>query len=134
MRSSLKYRIIGLTLVGIFAVFNIGVPIVVASCPMMKYADSKVCVMCNDGIAPGNVRFTNTIDKSCCATKYIAERNKTEFLQTNSHSLESQQTHLILDSFVAPHAVISSSRFVFHLQTSAPRSTDIPILISSLLI
>lgn len=134
MKSILRHRIIGLTLAGIFTMFNVGLPVVVASCPMTKYTDSSACNGCVDGLADGTVRFTNSVDTSCCTTKYAADKNKNEFRQTNAQLVESVKFISATEPYIVPHAVINTPQFVILINASPPGSTDIPILISSLLI
>ncbi len=134
MKSILKYRLIGLSLVTMFTVFNVGLPIVVASCPMMKYSGSRSCMMCDSGSEPGKTRLTNTTDKSCCVTKYASDRNKTEFLQSTQHVLDSAKLIVAVLSNVAPLAIIDQIQFAVAANTSPPLTADIPILVSSLLI
>lgn len=133
MQFSLKYRITGLTLAAVFALFNIGLPVVVASCPMMKFENSRACIMCNEDSSSG-VQVTRAIDTSCCVTVFAADRNKTEFLQVNKHLLEFAKLLLAVVSDVVPATVIRNPQSVITLSASPSRSTDIPILISSLLI
>jgi hypothetical protein len=128
-----KYRYIALSLSIIFAVFNIGLPIVVASCPMMKYADSNKCIMCSDGSTSSSSRLTNWFDKSCCETKYAAERNTTEFLQeTKVPSILNAVIDLQTPLFLMANLFASANPQ--YVDTSPPSSRDIPIFISSLLI
>ncbi len=135
MQSNFKYRLIALTLTIIFAVFNIGLPVVVASCPMMQTMDASACCATNDDATPGVLKFTNTVDKSCCATKFAADRNKTEFLQSNQtveHAKQSFDFQLVALSFTPGlQSPVSRLRFV---DSSPPQTRDIPIFISSLLI
>lgn len=133
MQFSLKYRITGLTLAVVFALFNVGLPVVVASCPMMKYENSRACIMCNDGLSSG-VQVTRAIDTSCCVTVFAADRNKTEFLQVSKHLFESAKLLLAVVSDLIPATVIRNPQSAITLSASPPRSADIPILVSSLLI
>jgi hypothetical protein len=132
MRST-KNRIIGILLAGVFALFNIGLPIVVASCPMMKFENSRSCMMCNDDQSAG-VKLTRAIDRSCCATVFAADRNKTEFLQATKNLQESSQYLLTVVSDIVSAFAIRDPQAVNAATASPPRSADIPILVSSLLI
>ncbi|MBX2992067.1 MAG: hypothetical protein KF749_12995 [Bacteroidetes bacterium] len=133
MHSSLKYRITGLTLAAVFALFSVGLPIVVASCPMMKFENSRSCIMCNEGPSSG-VQVTRALDTSCCLTVFAADRNKMEFLQANKHLLEFAKLLLAVESDFVPATVISNPQSAITPNASPPRSADIPILVSSLLI
>lgn len=132
MRST-QNRILGILLAGVFALFNIGLPIVLASCPMMKFENSRSCTMCNDDQTAG-VKLTRAIDRSCCATIFAADRNKTEFLQVNKHLFESAKLLLTIVSDFVPATAIRNPQSVIAESASPPRSADIPILVSSLLI
>jgi hypothetical protein len=134
MTLTFKYRITSLTLSVVFALFNIGVPVVVASCPMMKYADSKQCMMCDTGPLSNTVKFTRAANKSCCETKYAADRNKTEFLQTAQHLLDSTKLLVVFVTNSLTQSAIRNPQFTITVDTSPPRTADIPILVSSLLI
>ena len=134
MKSILRHRIIGLALAGIFAIFNVGLPIVVASCPMLRYSDSSACMACSHASIDGTTRITNSVDKSCCTTKYAADKNKNEFLKTDPQSVESVKFIAITEMYIVPQAVINAPQFVILSHASPPGSTDIPIFISSLLI
>ncbi len=133
MNTILRHKIIGFTLAGIFTVFNIGLPVVVASCPMSKYTDSSACMSCNNVPSDGVARYMNAVDKSCCVTRYASDKNKVEFLKTNVQS-ESAKYISTADFFIVPQAVFNTSQFIVPASEAPPGSTDIPILISSLLI
>lgn len=134
MTLQLKYRIAAYLLAFVFGVFSVGLPIVVASCPMPKLEGYAQCFMCDDGSAPGSAKLTNSIDRSCCITRYAADRNTTEFLQVH-HASE-----VLCGIEAAPVVVLdlraseTHSAFVATTDTSPPFSHDIPILVSSLLI
>lgn len=123
------------SLVAVFALFNVGLPVVVASCPMSEMQNSPICTMCNNDAQSSGVRLTAYFDRSCCETRFAAERNTTEFLQTQ-HKVERVKFVVeipLLSSVASPE----HSSYGGNLQasdTSPPRPRDIPILISSLLI
>ena len=134
MKLQRTYRITGLALALVFAIFNIGLPVVVASCPMMKAGNSRACMMCDDGPASGTVTISRAIDKSCCATVFAADRNKTEFLQAVHHIADVSKFVSATVSSFALHSVIRDLQSVIPASTSPPLIADIPILVSSLLI
>jgi hypothetical protein len=137
MQSNFKYRIIALTLAIIFAAFNIGLPIVIASCPMMEMTRGVACCEMNSDDAAGVVKITNTVDRSCCETSYAADRNKTEFLQEQLRRGETTKlfsASLPLEVFQSAIHPDMSGQSAITQALSPHRSVDIPILVSSLLI
>jgi hypothetical protein len=134
MQSNFTYRSIALTLAIIFALFSIGLPIVIASCPMMEMTQGVACCAMNDDAASGVVRITNSVDKPCCETKYTAERNKNEFLQTQMKNLDATKFVVQFVANIEHQSAICNPQSAITLNASPPRSVDIPILVSSLLI
>lgn len=128
-----KYRATAVFLGLIFSLFNLGLPIVVASCPMMKYENAKSCIMCDDGAASG-VSIKRTVDTSCCATKFTPGRNTNEFLQTVQNGIDGVKSIVPVVLTGTVQLVISDSRVLVSTDTSPPVVRDIPILVSSLLI
>ncbi len=122
-------------LAGIFALFNIGVPVVIAACPMlMEKPSTSSC--CAEKQSPIEVAFNSLSATSCCTTIVAAEPNKTEFLQTK------EQNGLVFKSFVIVLSIpnhevfgqqVSVALTASHLP-SVLQSEDIPIFTSSLLI
>lgn len=115
----------------LFAVFNIGLPIVVASCPMTKFSDSLQCMMCDDGSDATSQRISNFVDKSCCETKYAADRNTNEFLQEHSKGVELTKIIPAISAHVVFQSPVLDLQFQF-VSASPPRSVDIPIFNSTL--
>lgn len=135
MKWNPTYRAAALLLVGVCGIFNVGLPIVVASCPMAKMQNSPVCIMCTDDAQSGGPRLSTHVDRSCCETKFAAERNTTEFLQTQ-HKLERAKfvVEIPLLSCVAPPTNLSYAGSLRAYDTSPPYARDLLIIISSLLI
>jgi hypothetical protein len=133
MNSILKYRFVAFALVVVFGVFNIGIPIIIASCPMAAMMQASTCGMCNDQGSPSTSRISTEKDFSCCATKIVAERNTNEFVQAKrvaDNAINQCAIALPLSELVP---VVHCSLFI--ARYSPPISTvDIPILTSSLLI
>ena len=132
MSSRFTYRLTAVVLVATFALFTIGVPIVVASCPMPKSERAVVCAACYEPVPAGTMRYARAMDRSCCETKIAAERNATAFV----HSFESAKSILALA--VVP---LFASRQSDHVATmpatvaaSPPLPRDIPTFNASLLI
>jgi len=80
MESSIKYRSVAILLAGVFTIFNIGIPVVLASCPMMKASVRGAC--CPTQPVKGLPILKTHRDYSCCKTVIASDRNKIEFLQT----------------------------------------------------
>ena len=134
MNSTLKYRVVAFVLAVVFGVFNIGIPVIIASCPMAAMMQGSKCTMCDDQDDPATSKVTTEKNTSCCATIVVAERNTTEFLQVK---VTVQQSILQTELVAASSAVISNPSSVFttsHISPSPPTVVDIPIFTSSLLI
>jgi hypothetical protein len=124
-----------LSLAAVFALFNVGVPVVVASCPMVKEQSSPFCTMCNDDRQADGLRISTYFDRSCCETRFAAERNTTEFLQSQQ---KVERVKLVIEIPLLSSMIQSPKpSFVGNLgadDSSPPLTRDIPIFISSLLI
>ncbi len=128
-----KYKITALILASIFAVFNIGVPIVLYACPMMNQTPytSSCCV---DQQSQQGVNLRASMDRSCCKTVYAAERNTTQFVQGKDISnILHYSTAPILQCniFLVLQLVIITHKLN---SPSPPLADDIPVFNSSLLI
>ena len=125
------YRTVTFTLLALFLVFNVGLPIVLASCPMMqeKHTTSTCCEQKNDRFQA----IKSSKDYSCCKTVIAAERNTTEFVQGKDCLV-----HVDYSLITLLHLTSLSKDFSQLLLTSvcntSPPSEDIPIFTSSLLI
>jgi hypothetical protein len=128
----LKYRSVIVSLVLIFSLFNIGLPIVIASCPMLKYGAPMAC--CRGDEAPNSVSLTTYNDASCCNTVIVAGRNTNEFVPAKgSAQVQDLQSVLLPISFFG----VRNPSFVsciYLASSSPPTVVDIPIFTSSLLI
>ena len=122
-------------LAGIFTLFNIGVPVVIAACPMMQEKlSSHSC--CAENQEPVDVSLSSMTALSCCMTTIAAEPNRTEFLQTK------EQNNLVFKSLFVVSSIPVHEVFIPQLSVtrsasispSVPHSKDIPIFTSSLLI
>jgi hypothetical protein len=134
MMNVFKYKMVALTLAGVFAVFNIGLPIVLYACPMMQQSSSTAACCINQSIQRGASIQIST-DRSCCKTVYAADRNKTEFLQGKENPVVLHYSTVpLLHSVVdAPPSVLVLLPHYFNTDLP-PRFDDIPIAKSSLLI
>jgi hypothetical protein len=134
MNGILKYRIVALGLAMVFGVFNIGIPIIIASCPMIGMAQGSKCAMCDDQDDPATSKVTAEVNTSCCATTILAERNTNEFVQAKVNVQESAlQAVLVLNPFAVSYD-LSTLSAIAPISSSPPLVADIPILASSLLI
>lgn len=135
MNSNFSYRSIGLMLTVVFALFNVGLPVVVASCPMPKAEGSALCAMCYDDLPAGSVSVTTERNASCCATKFAADRNTTEFLQ--AQSLVEKAKPAVVQNAVHPLLLPEAAFRPLPSRCAcdaSPHARDIPIFNSSLLI
>ena len=131
-----KYRIVALFAAGIFGLFNIGIPVVIAACPMAEYGSGPMCTECAGEIGSNAERLTSLEDTSCCATVIVADRNTNEFVQWKVALSHLDRTDIVgvLPS-VAGTSNGQNSLITFNNSSpSPPRFEDIPIFNSSLLI
>jgi hypothetical protein len=131
MNNLKKYRFAVWTLITVFFLFNVGVPIVIASCPMMQQAKPLAC--CAQEQPSESPSASINKDFSCCNTTIAAHRNITEFLQgkDNSISVSHHFSSPILQ--YVPNTALDYSQFSLSFFDSSPPA-DIPILHSTLLI
>jgi hypothetical protein len=134
MNSFPNHKLIAVSLGLIFAAFNIGVPIVIASCPMIEMTRGIACCAMNKPIADGVARITNFADASCCETRFAAERNTNEFLPTQGKKLDVTTSYIHFLGFIEHQPAIQNPQCTITQRASPPRSVDIPLLVSSLLI
>ncbi|MFN0158030.1 MAG: hypothetical protein ACKVRP_08180 [Bacteroidota bacterium] len=131
------YRNIAIGLTVMFALFNIGLPIVIASCPMTLRDGSAACFGCFEESIPGTHQISYQKDTSCCATIIAVERDKAEFLHVEKLQCATHDVTLT----IIPLAVVSSPisntalfSYQFHFPPHSLFAEDIPIFCSSLLI
>jgi hypothetical protein len=133
VKQPITYRIAILSLIGLFCAFNIGLPIVIASCPMMKAGVRSSCCAAKPS-APGTQNIARTRSNNCCKTVIAGERNTTEFVQSQYHLQYTPALEAILaPAFFNHNADLSVSGWAA-VQLHPPSSEDIPIAVSSLLI
>jgi hypothetical protein len=133
MVSSFKYRSVAILLAGIFSVFNIGLPIAFHYCKMMKTVSSNSCGMCYSNQKENNDTQISRTKSPCCKTIAAADRNQTEFLQTQKNDvtkLENSNTPTL--QFVILDESLNFTKFINLNLHSPPLSEDIPIFTSSL--
>ena len=137
MHKILKYRVIAFSLALIFCVFNVGLPIVVASCPMMKAGKMPGSSCCMMRVSKTPVLHKAMMTGSCCKTVFAAERNKTEFLQVDAaaHAINGG---MVFTPLVLPHQEIQQQivRISYNLADDSPpyALSDRSVLFSTLLI
>ena len=128
-----KYRIVTTFLVVIFCVFNIGIPVVVAACPMSDQGAGALCGSCFLPAADGRAEYRNAQDRSCCETVLASEGSGAEFLKAASSFLPELDVFCV--TLVTPdlndHS--RSSVTVQPADLSGGRE-DLPVLLSSLLL
>jgi hypothetical protein len=133
MHRILKYRSVGVALALIFCLFNVGLPIIVASCPMMRTSTAPCCAP----VHSGSSRIASPVDRSCCRTIIAGERNTTEFLQVAaaSHAINGGTLYVpltadnrLLDVEIRIGALLPSEHSPHLL------ADNLPVVFSSLLI
>lgn len=125
------YRAAAFALALLFGVYNVGIPIVLASCPMATAG--PVCSGCFEA-GTANERINKQKDTSCCTTIIAADRNTNEFLQAKDLSIPSFQLEVFI---VLPAATVILNGNIPSTNTlshSPPVQPDFPILHSALLI
>jgi hypothetical protein len=122
-----------ISLIGLFCAFNIGLPIVVASCPMMKTGMRSSCCPANPS-ASNTPNIAETRSSDCCKTIIAGERNTTEFVQSQFHLQYTPALEAILAPTFFNHNVNFIVSGLAAIQPGPPSSEDIPIAVSSLLI
>lgn len=125
-------RIRTVLLTGLFLMFNVGLPIVLNTCPMPRKTGSMACPLCRDGGWDGHGTAVN--GKPCCDPRIAAERNLNEFIGA-SNPVPAFVVHTIM---LVPTARTLSPLPVaeFSLDASPPHQlfSDIPVALSTLLI
>lgn len=120
----------------LFALFNVGLPVVVHYCEMMKTTSNSDCGMCHTGKNNHNYLELSRSEPSCCQTIIAAASNTVEFLQTQNvittQLLNYSTTSILYTSNIFEST--SYSKLIFNDTHSPPLIEDIPIFTSSLLI
>lgn len=134
MVSSFKYRPVALLLAGVFAIFSIGIPIILASCPMIQSSVPVSC--CPENTTSNLPTVKSQHDYSCCRTIIAADRNKTEFLQTQNDGTTQLLNFSTIAILYTSNILASTtfSKIILIDPHSPPLIEDIPIFTSSLLI
>lgn len=117
----------------IFFVFNIGLPIVIASCPMTE-TPFAACGICKPDSDVNVHNLTTAKNTSCCVIVFAPDKNSTEFVQAKSPLSVSFKTIASLPVLFKGEACSQSASSVQQEALLPPKAIDIPILISSLLI
>jgi hypothetical protein len=127
------YRFSALVLAFLFCLFNIGLPVLIAACPVMGSVSSAPSC-CSSRHADAASLGTVSLTINCCRTQLAAERNRTEFIG------ERQSPGIALcpgGPGVAGNSVLPAA-FLRETPSSyispSPPVDDIPIFTSSLLI
>ena len=135
MARIVKYRMIALLLTATFCISNVGLPIILASCPMIGKMQ-QCCPMCPDQSNSSTQKLTSTKNTSCCNTIIAGERNKTEFVQPQDNKRHFSEFNCIAPVFHAVNTEIPQTyrQLFIEVCSSPPFLHDIPIFTSSLLI
>lgn len=115
----------------LFLIFNVGLPVLVNSCPMPKPVGSMMCPLCHE---ESESRGEVVKGKPCCSPSFAAERNTNEYLTVQKQVCDPLQSPCIV-----PLSGLTLQPVSFASQTYAPIPSefapdDIPVIHSSLLI
>lgn len=133
MGHTFKYRTMLLAVA--FAVFNIGLPVVLDTCPMAKAGNSDLCATCHNESRP-ETQTVGIPGGSCCVMVVVGDRNTTEFEQSRDRLVDNVRT-MLASALEIPHLLFPvqfTPTTVGRPVESPPAEPDIPILNSSLLI
>jgi hypothetical protein len=115
----------------LFLIFNVGLPVLVNSCPMPKPVGSMMCPLCHDD----SERKGEVVKgKPCCSPSIAAERNTNEFLTIQKIGCDPLLSPFIVPQFVLTAVSISSGSQTYAPTPSQFAPDDIPVIHSSLLI
>ena len=135
MKRTLTYRAVALSLAVVFGVFNVGIPLVIASCPMAKYTSSPACLNCLDDATPSGQQLTNERNTSCCAKVFAADRNANAFVQARGIVNDTQRSFAIQPYVIVTPSLLNLTIDVSPaISPSPPSRDDISVFNSSLLI
>jgi len=126
------YRTAATFVAAIFFVFNVGLPVVIASCPMTE-TPFAVCGMCKPASHEPVHNLTTVTGASCCVIVFASDKNSTEFIQTKSQLTESFKAVAFLPVPINTHDFSQYASTVQLEDSLAPKVIDIPIFTSSLL-
>lgn len=125
------YRPLALLLAMVFCVFNIGIPVVLATCPMADMSKPGACPLCARASDTRGESVSRYIDTSCCAVRIAAEGNTTEFLQGKQQVDHTLAAGEVVTASALP-ALSSNTTPLIHLSSSSPPGMqDIPVLVCS---
>ncbi|HTY38700.1 MAG TPA: hypothetical protein VMH23_16390 [Bacteroidota bacterium] len=117
-------------LVGLFALFNIGLPIVLVACPMMSNGQACTC----KHHVPGGLSITYQ-GGACCNHAVAAERNTVPFLGSAKYQAPSSEIVLVLATRSSgPETSTQHSQFALGDDTRPPGSSLPRFLLSSSLL
>ena len=129
---STPYRIGLLALALLMVIFNVGLPIMLASCPMMGTNPGRAS--CCAGASPiGSLSLRSAVNSFCCKTTLAAERNTNEFLQvTTVTGFNPQPAAIVLVEQEFPRFTLCS---MFERSPFPPdQGGDLPVFLSTLII
>ncbi len=120
-----------LFLAGLFLVFNVGLPILVNSCPMPKPANSMMCPFCHeyDGGSGPVIK-----GKPCCSPSVAAGGNTNEFLSVRGGPVFHPVVPLATVHIIAIPLSFSLAPRTSRQDHARFAPDDIPVLNSALLI
>lgn len=121
----------------IFCIFTVGIPVVLASCPMANHDTHErpsCCSAQSEASQPVLRAYKNT---SCCTTTFVATRSTQEYLQSGEHVTTFDAGHNIGSLLTSVAPATDDAFIVPARRTSASPPIHrliLPIVHSSLLI
>jgi len=131
----LKYRVGAILLISAFVIFNVGLPLAAAACPMgCKQSKGFSCCAVKNDFSKGKTSLSR-LSPSCC-TKSTSTVNKTEFIQTKLGGEDYSKYVTAAEIISFSHFSQTESFYQSHLAPTppCPGSDIIPLFNSSLLI
>jgi hypothetical protein len=131
----LTYRTPLFLLMLTFALFNIGLPVVLDACPMASAMGTGNCAGCHEGKGPSGDLSLGLPSGSCCSTTTVGDRNTNEFeqllRQARGYLVHPTMVALVPAPFVDRMDVRAS---ICSIAPSPPPVSDRTLLTSSLLL
>ena len=123
--------VIAYTLAGLFALFNVGLPIVLFVCPMMS--NGQVCDCNTTSTDQVSITYEHG---NCCNHKVVAERNTIPFLSSSKYQSPGSGVIFVLSSGMAPCVQPAHELLIARVSNTGPPVPANPkyILSSALLI
>lgn len=135
MRKTFTYKTLVLGLAALFALFNIGIPVVVAACPMAPVAATGSCQACTTTAPDNQPSIVRQIDTSCCATVIAAPPAEVAFIKGAAVAGGAESALVSVCTIASVDLLMTGAMasVIPHSREAVP-SSDLTILLSSLLL